>query len=123
MAISLGLLAGCNAPGPDFRGIDPARISVGKSTFDVRVIGNRAQAIRLNPEWAPRRAATAPRGIAAIEVVSGCKVRTLGGDQAVMVARLECGKAVDASDPARAYECDFEHISGKYTELVCEPAI
>ncbi len=123
MAISLGLLLGCNTPGPDFRDIRPVRISVGKSTFDVRVDGTRAQAIRLTPEWAPRLAAVAPRGVAAIEAVSGCKVRKLDGDQAVLLARLDCGGPLQPLPRSGEYDCEFEHVFEGFGDLICEPAL
>ena len=84
-------LAGCNTPSPAFRGIAPTRITVEGSTFDVRIDGNRAEAIRLNPEYAPRLAAVAPRATVAIETVSGCTVSRLRGDQALILATLKCG--------------------------------
>ena len=45
------LVAGCNTPGPDFRGIPAHRMTIGPSMFDIRVTGRRAQALRLTPEW------------------------------------------------------------------------
>lgn len=116
------LVAGCNTPGPAFRGAEPIRISVDQSTFDVRVDGDRAQAIRLNMEWAPRPAVVAPRAVAAIERVSGCAVSRLEGDQAVFVASLDCG----AESPPRPIfpldlECDAYDLKDGYGTLECRP--
>ncbi len=121
--ILLPFLAACNTPGHEFRGVDPVRVSIGQSTFDVRVDGTYAQAIRLNPEWAPRFEAVAPRGAVAMQKVSGCKVVRLWGDQAVMLARLDCGEGVPPLPPGRAYECELDHIHGGYADLICLPRL
>ena len=118
------VFAACDTPGPSFRGIEPVRISVGKSIFDVRVDGNRAQAIRLNMEWAPRPAAVAPRAVAAIEQVSGCRVARLDGDQAVILARLEFGRGLAPPAPdIREFDCEIEPMGGGLADLVCTPVI
>ena len=85
---ALGLLAACDTPSPDFRGVPAHSVAMGESIFVIRIKGLRAEAIRTNMQWAPRMAATAPQGVAAIEAVSGCRVDTLTGDQAMMQARL-----------------------------------
>jgi len=85
------VLVACNTPSPEFRGVEPVRILVGKSTFDVRVKSLRAEAIRINSEWAPRSDEVFGRATEAIEAVSGCRVRKIVGDQALMIARLSCG--------------------------------
>ncbi|MDQ2095827.1 hypothetical protein [Rhodalgimonas zhirmunskyi] len=106
------------------------RISIGKSTFDVRVKGNEAEAIRLNMEWAPRMEAVAPRAVIAIEKVSGCKVRKLDGDQAQAFARLKCAKGARPMHrgPGRIeYVCDIEdayQYSGMdvaVADMTCRP--
>ena len=118
------ILAACDTPGPRFRGVDPVRISVGKSTFDVRVDGTRAQAIRVNMEWAPRPAAVAPRAVVAIEKVSGCRVARLDGDQAVILAKLDCGTGARPLPPVpRAFDCEVEPLGGGLVDLTCRPAI
>lgn len=119
----LPFLAACNTPGYEFRGINPVRVSIGKSTFDVRVDGTSAQAIRINPEWAPRFEAVAPRGAMAMQKVSGCKVARLRGDPAVMLARLDCGAGVPPLLPGRAYECELEPIHSGYADLICLPRL
>ena len=124
------MLMACDTPSPGFRGVDPVRITIGKSTFDVRVKGNQAEAIRLNAEWAPRMEAVAPRAVAAIETVSGCVVRKLGGDQALILAKLNCGKgsAPQTEAPERIeYDCDIDDtyvnrgLGQEITEMTCEP--
>ncbi len=89
--LSLGiLLAACDTASPAFRDVPAQRITIGKSSFDVRVKDSRAEALRLNAEWAPRLDAVAGRATMAIETVSGCKVKRLYGDQAMVKADLSC---------------------------------
>ena len=65
---------------------------VGKSVFDVRMVADRAEAIRINREWAPNLNYTAARFARAFEAASGCELRpnSMQGDQVVMQARLKC---------------------------------
>ncbi|MDE1130991.1 MAG: hypothetical protein OSA49_05455 [Ascidiaceihabitans sp.] len=83
-------LAACNTPSIGFRGIDPVKVTLEGSTFDVRVNGTVAEAIRTNMQYAPRLGPIGGRASVAIEQVSGCKVKRFGGDQAVIVAELDC---------------------------------
>ena len=121
---------GCNTPSRDFRGLEAVQITVAGSTFDIRVKGNRAEAIRINTEYAPRLSGIAPKAFVAIEKVSGCRVRRLGGDQALIHATLRCGNAPDAMVPLPAsirYECEVEDIYANrglgeaVTEMNCRP--
>ena len=113
-------LAGCNGPGPGFDEVEATRIAVGPSRFDVRVKGARAEAIRLNPEPAPRLAAVAPRGVAAIEKVSGCRVRRLEGDAALMRAWLDCGGRLEPLPRAIEFECELDLIYDSFADMTCE---
>lgn len=115
------LAAGCNMPGPRFLGVPPVRITVGQSTFDVRVSGTRAQAIRLNREWALRPETVAPRATVAIQKVSGCRVRRLDGDQVVIDAYLDCGGPLEPLPFTLEYRCDLDEITEGYTDVTCEP--
>lgn len=121
MPLMAVLLTACDTPGPDFRGVEPVRISVGQSVFDVRVDELKAEAIRLNAEWAPRLEAVAPRGVMAIEEVSGCKVRSLDGDAAQMTARLNCGGRKAPLPRGMEYSCDVFAVADGLAELSCEP--
>ena len=118
--MAIGLL-GCDAPGLEFRGVPATRIHVAQSTFDVRIKGKRAQAIRLNAENAPRLAAVAPRGVYAIEKVSGCRVRKLVGDAAVMQAWLDCGGRLEPLPRDVEFECSIDVIYDSFADLTCEP--
>lgn len=84
------LLAACDTPSRAYQGVPASRVSVDTSVFDIRVKDNRAEAIRVNAEWAPSLKSIEPRAVAAIEQASGCKVKRLRGDQAMMIADLKC---------------------------------
>lgn len=113
----------CGVPGADFAGAAPERVSVGRSVFDVRVRGLEAEAIRRNAEWAPRPAAVAPRALAAIEAASGCTVVRLRGDQARMLAALDCGTGPPPSPPPwTAMDCELDlYPDGRAGALYCAP--
>lgn len=114
------LCSACDTPGQAFRGVAATRIAVGGATFDVRIDGVRAQAIRLNRQWAPRLSSVAPQGVAAIEKVSGCRVRRLDGDAALMTARLDCGQPLKPLPRGHTYDCDVYSITDGLAELDCE---
>jgi hypothetical protein len=86
-------LAACNMPSIEFLGFDLATVTVEGSTFDVRVKGTAAEAIRTNLQYAPGMGQMGGRASVAIEQVSGCKVKRFGGDQAVIFAELACKSA------------------------------
>lgn len=92
LLICLAALGACNTPPLGYAGIDPERVSIGKSTFDVRLKDGQAQAIRINSEFAPNLNYVAPRARAAMEQVSGCKVAdgSMVGDSIVISADLDC---------------------------------
>ncbi|WP_212733851.1 hypothetical protein [Sulfitobacter sabulilitoris] len=99
-------LAACNTPGPHFRGLDATRVTVDGSTFDVRVRDRLAEALRVNPQYAPRFGPIAGRAKQAIEQVSGCEVTEVRGDQALATGLLECGKTPPPSlAPGQSYAC------------------
>ena len=105
--LALILLAACNTPGPGFRGVPATRITVEGSTFDVRIKDNRAEAIRVNAQYAPRVGPIGARAQIAIEGASGCAVRQMGGDQAQILAELTCKGAPPAAPRQQApeYSC------------------
>ena len=88
----LSRLLACNTPSFEFSGMPAQRVIVGKSVFDVRMVGDRAEAIRINREWAPNLNYTAARFARAFEAASGCELRPnfMQCDQVVMQARLKC---------------------------------
>lgn len=117
-------LAGCDTPPPEYRGIAGQRITVGQSTFDVRHDGQKALALRVNTEWAPRPEAVYPRAKIAIEKSTGCRVKRMDGDQVLIEAALDCGGGVSSS-PSQTldYECDYNKLYRGKVELVCKPGI
>lgn len=90
LALSVLSLAGCNAPGQPFRGLTPTRVEVEGSVFDIRVRGEFAEAIRVNPQYAPRFEPIRARAAVAFAQVSGCRVVGVLGDQSLMTANLDC---------------------------------
>ncbi len=123
------LLTACNTPSPGFQGIEPVRVTVAPSVFDVRVKDGQAEAIRLNAEYAPRMGPIGPRATLAIEQVSGCTVRRLGGDQAMIRASLNCGRGAKRQPPPvpPSYSCGVitrpaaGGPNARIEEIICDP--
>lgn len=84
------ILAACDAPSPHFRDSPVTRVDVEGSVFDVRVRGNLAEALRINPQYAPRFGPIRGRAGFAMAQVSGCKVVEVLGDQALATGVLAC---------------------------------
>lgn len=102
------LLAACNTAGPHFRGLPATTVTVDGSTFDVRVNGRLAEALRTNMQYAPRFGPIKQRAAAAMEMVSGCTVKEVRGDQALATGILDCGKGgprIDRLKPQGEYSC------------------
>ncbi len=83
-------LPGCDGGSPHFMGIEPTRVEVEGSVFAVRVKGRLAKAVRINPQYAPRMGPIGGRAATAMEQVSGCTVREIRGDQALILGILDC---------------------------------
>lgn len=123
--ISVLLLAACNSPGPHFRGLPATTVTIDGSTFDVRVNGRLAEALRTNTEYAPRFGPIRHRAKQAMELVSGCNVKEVRGDQALATGILDCstgGPPVDHLTPLDEYECFtiYSYISAATQELVLD---
>jgi len=88
--LSLVLLTGCNAPSGYFRASPVTRIAVNGSTFDIRARGSLADAVRVNPQYAPRFGPIRSRAGIAMALVTGCSVSRILGDQAQILGRLDC---------------------------------
>ncbi len=125
-------LSACNTAGPHFRGLPAQTVTVDGSTFDVRVRGELAEAIRTNSEYAPRFGPIEDRAARAMALVSGCKVREVRGDQAQATGLLDCGKGGERrrrvavpSDlscvPVRGTE--LSQLGGFSVEIDCEPVL
>lgn len=121
----LFLLAACNTAGPHFRGLPATTVTVDGSTFDVRVNDRLAEAIRTNPEYAPRFGPIRARARKAMEMVSGCRVKEVRGDQAQATGILDCGKGgprIDRLRPQGEYDCLTldSYVSPATDELVLD---
>lgn len=124
------VLTGCAQPTPYFGGVQKTRISVDGSTFDVRVRGDLAEAVRVNSEYAPRFGPIRARAAFAMATVSGCRVVGVLGDQAVATGRLDCGSPTQRR-PLAAYPQSFtcldvsrwvnEGPGPNYAEFECTP--
>ena len=90
LALIVLATAACDSPTPHFRGIPATTVTVDGSTFAVRRRGDIAEAVRTNTELLPGFDSVAPRAGRAIAQATGCAVRDLRGDPAVIVARLAC---------------------------------
>ena len=88
--IGLSTLLACNAPSAEFRDVPPTRITVDGSVFDVRVRGTRAEAMRVNAQYAPRFGPIRGRAGRAMALASGCDVVEVLGDQALAFGILDC---------------------------------
>ncbi|WP_223274880.1 hypothetical protein [Tateyamaria sp. syn59] len=116
-------LAACNTAGPHFRGLPATTVTVDGSTFDVRVNGRLAEALRTNMQYAPRFGPIKARAAKAMEIVSGCKVKEVRGDQALATGILDCGKGgppIDRQVPQGEYSCYTldSYVSPATDELV-----
>ncbi len=86
------LIAGCSSASLSYRGVDPVRVTVDGSTWDVYRSGDNVQAIRVNFEMLPEVGRMVGRAITAIERATGCGVvaNSASGDQALVNARIDC---------------------------------
>ena len=118
-------LAACNTPSIPFRGVTPTTVTVEGSTFDVRIRGLHAEAIRTNMQYAPRLGAIGKRAEMAIEQVSGCRVARSHGDQSVTIATIDCGHGAPKLWPkASELDCyntrDVKIADGKIEDLTID---
>jgi hypothetical protein len=123
--VVLIFLAACNTPGPRFRGLAATTVTIEGSTFDVRVNGRLAEALRTNSDYAPRFGPIRDRAKQAMELVSGCVVKEVRGDQALATGILDCGAGgppIDRLRPQGEYDCFpiDSYISPATLELVLD---
>lgn len=83
-------LAACSDRVGHFAGVPATLVEVGGSRFEVRLRGTLAEATRVNPQYAPRLGPLRQQAATAMARVSGCEVRGVLGDQAVMTGILLC---------------------------------
>ena len=125
LLVALCATAACNTAGPHFRGLPATTVTIDGSTFDVRVNGRLAEAIRTNMEYAPRFGPIRQRAAKAMEMVSGCPVKEVRGDQAQATGILKCSKsgpAIDRLKPQGEYDCITldSYVSPATNELVLD---
>lgn len=123
--LAITFLAACNTAGPHFRGLPATTVTVEGSTFDIRVNDELAEAIRTNAEYAPRFGPIQARAGKAMEMVSGCRVKEVRGDQAQATGILDCGKGGPSPDRLKRqgeYDCLTldSYISPATNELVLD---
>lgn len=104
VAMFLVLLTGCATSTRHFRGVEAVRLQVDGSVFDIRLRGNLAEAIRVNPQYAPRLGPLRARAGFAMATVSGCRVTGVLGDQALMTGILDCRDGAPGAVFSR-YDC------------------
>lgn len=97
----LTLVVACDGPSPGFRGAVASRHVVEGTEFTVHVKDDTAQALRTTNGFSPRIGPLAGRAAIAMQQASGCRVTRMGGDAAVLVGYLSCGKT-----PVRSCEVD-----------------
>ncbi len=110
------ILTSCNTAGPHFRGLEPVTVTVDGSTFDVRVRGELAEAIRTNSEYAPRFGPIRDRASRAMAMVSGCEVKEVRGDQAQATGILRCDGAPKRA-PVRGVPVERDCVPVRGTEV------
>lgn len=108
------VLASCAVPNDPFSGVPSQRITVDGSTFDIRIRNELAEAVRTNIEYAPRLGMIESRAYRAMARVSGCRVLSLSGDQAVMIGQLDCDSDGQVIIPAQPFSLECQQISDSY---------
>ena len=90
--ILCAMLSACNAPSMGYRGLPEYAAQVGGADFIIRADRDRAEAVRTNTMMGARFATVAPLAAEAMAQVTGCAVvpGSLGGDAAMITARLDC---------------------------------
>lgn len=90
--VILSVLSACGNSHPAFMGVEAQVVEVRGSTFQIRVKGDMAEAIRTNFERIPKIGDTFPKAAEAIEIASGCSVvpNSMKGDPALMTAKVKC---------------------------------
>lgn len=88
--ILLFFLTACGGGDRHFNGAEVTRIKVGKNVFKVSVRDDLAEAVRVNPRYAPRLGPIREDAAFAMQQISGCRVVGVLGDQALMTGVLQC---------------------------------
>ncbi len=124
------LLTGCDSGSRHFAGAPVSRVRIGDAVFDIRVKDELAEAVRRNAQYAPRLGPIRTQAGLAMQMVSGCRVVHVLGDQAVTLGLLDCdGRERDWRLVLinRGYDC--QEVGGLsrsgpgefYTTFECDP--
>lgn len=117
------VLTACGMTDPDFAASDVTRIQIGTSVFDVRQRGDKALAVRMNPEPPQRYETAMARAMLAIEQATGCRVARAAGDPSAAKARLDCGPGSRVPQTPITYDCDAFEVIDDWYELECTEQI
>jgi hypothetical protein len=93
------LLSACALPAARFHDAEPIPVTVPPFTFEVRVLGARAEALLQGRDPAPEAGLLARRAAVAIEWASGCRIQPSGlrADRRRVTAALLCLSAQEAT--------------------------
>ena len=94
-------LMGCDSPGIGYGAAEVTRVEIGGNRFSLRRTGDVVQAIRTNFVRRPDINVIGQDAEVAIERTYGCRVAKMQGDVALMVAQLDCKRALRDGDWAR----------------------
>lgn len=127
LPLLLLLVAACDSTTSAVARWPSARVESAGLVFGVHWQDDRAEAYRLSGPSRPF-AAVAARAAAAIQAVSGCAVAELGGDPAIVTARLACDGAAPRPPTLRITPGDCsagtvwrnEGLGTETTELACD---
>jgi len=89
------LLAACDSPSPRFIGSPKAEVEAGGMRFSIHRRGDAVEAYRLGFIFRPSEAQVLINATRAIELSTGCQVKKLSGDQALVKAILECSSPAE----------------------------
>jgi|GEM_PF-2061559 len=89
-SVAMMVLTACDSPSPAMRATRNATVDVGGMTFGVHWNETEAEIYRTG--WAKRNqwASIPANAEIAVKQVTGCAVKSMDGDPALMTARLDC---------------------------------
>lgn len=94
-------LLGCDSPGPGFSGSPVTRVSHGGYEFSLRRSGSFVQIIRTNFLRRPDINLIGSSAEHVVEAHFGCPAVKMRGDVAMMVAQIDCSRAVVPGQSAK----------------------
>lgn len=94
-------LFGCDSPGPGFSGSPVTRVSHGGYDFSLRRSGSFVQIIRTNFLRRPDIDLIGTSAEHVVEAQFGCPAVKMRGDVAMMVAQIDCSRAIVPGQSAK----------------------